>query len=628
MHDITERKQAEEALRREHDKAQYYLDTVEAMMVALDTAGHITLVNRKACQLLGYAEHELIGKNWFTTCLPAAALEDEVYQVFEQIMAGEFKHVEYYENPVLTCDGEERVIAWHNNLLRDKDGNIIGSLSAGEDITERKQAEEALHLSEESLRQAQSVAHVGSWSLDIHGNTLTWSDETYHIFGIDSTTTLTYKKFLECLHSDDEQQVDDAWQKALAGNEYNVEHRIIVDGKIKWVHEKASIEFDKEGNAIRALGTTQDITERKQVEEKIKNSERELRGILDSLLDVYYRTDKEGRLLQISPSVQEVVGYRPEEALGKPITNYWRYPEKRQEMLQVMQAGEGVVQNFETEIIRKGGEMIWASTNSHFYYDEQGNLGGVEGTFRDVTKRKQAEEKTRDLLKQNRSLTQRMFHIQEEERRHLARDLHDEVGQLLTALQMHAHLINKGCQTCEKDSPSSADVINDTAQKLHREIRSIIRRLRPGMLDELGLEYALAEQVDSWNHQQPDAHCILNIDGDISSLGANLDVTIYRVIQEALTNVSRYAEASQVTIRMNRKRTDDKQDWLLLSIEDDGKGMDLKQHRQGFGITGMRERIIGAGGIFKLNSSIGKGLQITASFPINSDVKDSDKESK
>jgi signal transduction histidine kinase len=241
---------------------------------------------------------------------------------------------------------------------------------------------------------------------------------------------------------------------------------------------------------------------------------------------------------------------------------------------------------------------------------------------RDHVAREQAEKWTKQLLHQNRELTQRMFQVQEEERRHLARDLHDEVGQLLTAMQMHAHLINKECKTCDKDSLSSVEVINDTAQKLHREIRSIIRQLRPGMLDELGLEYALVEHVDSWNKQQPVTHCILNMEGDISNLRDNLDVTIYRIVQEALTNIAKYAEASQVTITLKREHTDDKQDWLLLTIEDDGKGMDLKQRRQGFGINGMRERIIGIGGEFKLNSSVGKGVQIKASFPINSDVKD------
>jgi PAS domain S-box-containing protein len=129
------------ALQTEKERAQQYLDIAGAMFVALDRQGNITLINKRGLALLGYREEELVGRNWFETCLPAW-LRGQVRGVFEQLMAGEVELVEYYENPVLTKDGDERIVAWHNAVLRDAAGGIFGTLSSGEDITERKRVEE------------------------------------------------------------------------------------------------------------------------------------------------------------------------------------------------------------------------------------------------------------------------------------------------------------------------------------------------------------------------------------------------------------------------------------------------------------------------------------------------------
>ncbi len=146
--EIAERKQAENALREERDKAQTYPDIAGVMFVAINTKGEVTLINRKGCEILGYEEEEINGKNWFDNFLPKRLI-DEVKPMSELLLAGEIEAAEYYENPILTKHEEERLIAWHNTILRDEKGEIIGHLSSGEDITERKKAEEALRESEE-----------------------------------------------------------------------------------------------------------------------------------------------------------------------------------------------------------------------------------------------------------------------------------------------------------------------------------------------------------------------------------------------------------------------------------------------------------------------------------------------
>ncbi|MGA1842732.1 MAG: PAS domain S-box protein [bacterium] len=143
VRDINERKKAEEALWKERDKAQKYLDIVGVMILTLDTDQRVTLINKKGCDVLGYNEDEITGKNWFDNFLPADIKQD-VKSVYNRLIAGEIEPVEYFENPVITRDGKKRTILWHNAILKDDSNQIIGVLSSGADITDRKKSEEKI----------------------------------------------------------------------------------------------------------------------------------------------------------------------------------------------------------------------------------------------------------------------------------------------------------------------------------------------------------------------------------------------------------------------------------------------------------------------------------------------------
>lgn len=153
QHRLEEREQSEEALRQERDRAQLYLDIASVMFIALDAEGRITLANQKACQVLQANEIDLLGQNWFDTCLPEST-RGTVRGVHQQLMQGAIEPLEFYENEVLTRQGEQRLIAWHNSVLHDEDGSIIGSISSGEDITDRRRLER-------QLRHQEQLAAVG-----------------------------------------------------------------------------------------------------------------------------------------------------------------------------------------------------------------------------------------------------------------------------------------------------------------------------------------------------------------------------------------------------------------------------------------------------------------------------------
>ncbi len=146
-------KKSEEALREERDRAQHYLDVARTIIVVIKADQRISLINKKGCEILGYSEYEIVGKNWFDLFVPAR-MRDSVKETFGKLISGEIQPVEHFENPVVSRQGEERIIAWHNAILEDKYGKIIATLSSGEDITERKRAEEKLMQKTEELERS------------------------------------------------------------------------------------------------------------------------------------------------------------------------------------------------------------------------------------------------------------------------------------------------------------------------------------------------------------------------------------------------------------------------------------------------------------------------------------------
>lgn len=148
--EISEYKKSVESQRQQEFTPQSYLDIARVIMVAINARGEITLINKKGCEILEYSENELIGKIWFNTCVPEGKRKD-IIDVFQKLMEGEIENIEYFQNPVVTKNGAERIIDWYNTLLRDESGKIIGTLSSGEDVTEKVLAQQELQAAHEEL---------------------------------------------------------------------------------------------------------------------------------------------------------------------------------------------------------------------------------------------------------------------------------------------------------------------------------------------------------------------------------------------------------------------------------------------------------------------------------------------
>jgi glucose-6-phosphate-specific signal transduction histidine kinase len=271
---------------------------------------------------------------------------------------------------------------------------------------------------------------------------------------------------------------------------------------------------------------------------------------------------------------------------------------------------------YESSMPDASGHLIHLSTVLAPFRDSFGNIIGLVGASIDITTIKHILNSNSELLAQNRLLTRNIFVAQEEERRYLARELHDELGQWFTAIQTEAQII---CNIEKEDFVirESALAISKCASAAHEVIRGMVRQLRPSLLDELGLADSLRELRRQWCGSHAEVICDLNFDAALEGLGEELNITIYRLVQESLNNVARHAYASRVTVSLQREpdKSGDTE-YIVLKVEDNGAGFDAKQTGDGSGLLGMRERVIAAGGLFYIESVTGAGTKIEARLPL------------
>lgn len=304
IRDITDFRRVQQALREERDRAQKYLDVAGVIMVALDLEGRVTLINQRGCQVLGWQEEEVIGKSWFDHFLPEGQrdrVRDHHFRIIRDGDAGESE----YENPVLTQDGRERVIRWRNSLLQDAGGDLIGTLSSGEDVTDRRQAERELRDSERRYRELVQSANDVIYTHDLQGNFLSANPAASKIYGYDP------QEILDLNISD---LVDPEYLPIAKGNlgkkrlgepatgPYELLTRS-KEGDPIWVEVSTRL-LTEEGDGI-ILGIARDISEKKRAEGEIRQRNLELETLLNASQRLARRFDLDELLEVVVTSVVE-----------------------------------------------------------------------------------------------------------------------------------------------------------------------------------------------------------------------------------------------------------------------------------------------------------------------------------
>ena len=234
----------------------------------------------------------------------------------------------------------------------------------------------------------------------------------------------------------------------------------------------------------------------------------------------------------------------------------------------------------------------------------------------EITRRKSAEAQLAAALAENRRLAQQYVDLQEAERKVLARELHDELGQYLNVIKLDAVGIRDDSQAAHVATHRRASTIVENCNHIHGSLATLIRELRPTGLDELGLAAALEHCVETWRPRLPGVSLRLAIAGDFSALPESITVTLYRLVQEALTNVAKHAGARNVEVRLERSSGRAAEDRVEVVVSDDGVGISPGLPTRGLGLIGMRERVMALQGKLAFSGAPGKGFELSARIPV------------
>ena len=247
--------------------------------------------------------------------------------------------------------------------------------------------------------------------------------------------------------------------------------------------------------------------------------------------------------------------------------------------------------------------LIWFSSRRYFEANRQLRL------------RRAAEAQLAETLAENKRLTQQYVHMQENERKALARDLHDELGQYLIAVKLDAMSVHES-MTADPGVHAVARSMIANIDRVYGMVSGLIRQLRPVGLDDLGVTAAIEHCVNDWRSRLPLVAIEMSLTGDFETLDETRGLVLYRLVQEALTNIARHAKATAVQIRIAAGPAVDSRQCLEILIADNGAGADLSAPRPGLGLVGMRERVCALGGSITLASELGAGFQVEASLPM------------
>ncbi len=613
--DITKRKQAEEAVEAERQRIFALLDGLPAMVYLKGPDFSIRFANRVFQQMVG--EEDWQGKHCFEAISGRQKPCENCHtaRVFETGIPNESE----WTHPS-TC----QTLQIHNYPFVDVDGSSL-VLTLGIDITQRKEAEDALRRSESRLAEAQRIARLGHWEWDLQSGQIAWSEEVYRIFGVTPEGfTPSLEAILSRVHPGDKERVSQGLSEARAGvKPYNVVSRLIrPDGSVRYMHSQAEALFDESGKAQRLLGTAQDISERRQAEMRLRASEERFRAIFEGAGIGIAMTDLEGRFMSANAAYVKMLGYATEELRGRLFIEL-THPDDRPKNLELFtELNEGRRDTFQIEkrLLRQDGSDFWGRVTVTLVRGVEGKPRCCICTTEDITARKAAREQLRESEKNLRRLTSQLLTVQEDERRRISRELHDELGQALLVLKLQAKAIETGVSATQEQVRKECHELRANLDRLVDNVRRLSRDLSPTMLEDLGLSAALHRLLrDFSRHYHIDCDVQENEIKDLFSMESQ--VTIYRLFQECLTNIGKHSQASKLTVAINKTPKS-----VSFIIQDNGKGFNLAQRHhqaqeQGMGLATMEERVRMVGGQMSIWSQEGAGTRIAFDIPYSSETK-------
>lgn len=620
VEDITARRQAEDSLKQSEALFRGLFENAPVAIAVLDHTGRIVQCNSALENMVGYWIDELIGKAFADFTHPHDI--DKDMRLYQNMVSG---GIDSYEIEKRYIHKQGRII-WahlHAAVVRGGRGPFRIFIGMARDITDRKHMEISLREALDRQKEAVRAGKVGLWDWDLKTNKVHYSDEWKRQIGYEPHEIGDDFKEWECrVHPDDLGPVSRKIQNAVRKRmqHYQVEFRFQHKNEsYRWIMAQGSVIKDGRNKAVRVMGSHIDITDQKDIEQRLRKVSRERQALIDSMINAFavFESvfDERGafisyRFVYVNKAFENITGLRFEEAEGKRVQEVWPGTEPGWIERYGRVAVSGRPQTFDMH-----HRPTKKTYHCHAYrpWDTQDRFCVV---FEDITRQIAQTEQLSEYSGRLRMLSEHLQNAQEQERARLARELHDELGQALTALNIDLSKVRRmthdlnGVQSTLDGMQSIIDTIDDSLVRIETE-------LRPGILDDLGLSAALEWLAQSME-QRGSMSFVLTGALDDSLLNPDLSVALYRIVQEGLTNAAKHSNASEVRVHL-----EDKKNAVVIKIRDNGRGIrpEDRDNRDSFGLMGIRERILLWDGELTVKGSPGKGTTLTVKIPLARDKK-------
>ncbi len=480
-------------------------------------------------------------------------------------------------------------------------------------IEERRRAEASARQNEERLTLALNAAQMGTWDWQINDDTLVWTEDTKHIFGLTDPDN-ALESFFQIVHPDDLPAVKLAIERAVReGAPYEVEFRLLRNGDVRWILSKGNVLYDDSGRPSRMLGISVDLTERKRSEQTVAEINERNQAILRAIPDMMFLHTNDGVYLDYYTRDPKLLVMPAETFLGKNMRDVLpkEIAEKAMECVSRLN-GTDQPQMFEYDLVIEGDLR---------HYEARLVAAGADKSLsivRDVTEARRAvqaarrsEEQLIRGTRQIRTLAARLLTAQESERRRISLLLHDDVSQNVAAISLAISRLKRKLPASSEGLLTELDQLGVQTHDLTTQIRSLSHQLHPEALEHLGLAAALESHIAEFGHEE---RIEMKFDVDLGSdpIPRELSVCLYRIALEALQNISRHSGAKTASVSL--KEGDG---YLMLEVSDSGRGFHVENARRGSGIglLSAEERIKLFQGTLDIRSDPKSGTVLVARVP-------------